>query len=148
MSKKKGGIAAGTIGVVAVGIAMLLSKCSGFGLGDGDGNGDKGSSNESGNSSSVTDTMNSDSSESTDEIKVTEVVDVTTEIAEREEICVQSNDYIYKNKKTNLEDIIADLKNIADCEVYIIQDKASYDAIENLKLKLEENNIEYIFDAE
>lgn len=134
MSKKKK-VVGGSILALIVLCAALLSKCSGFGLGIGVGNGDASSNDGNG----VTET------EENDLIKTT--VNAYTEVVkEKEEIRIKGNDYIYKNNTIELIELIDTLSEIDDCEVIIIKDKASYDAVEKLKSSLNDKQILFTID--
>lgn len=134
MSKKKK-VVGGSILALIVLCAALLSKCSGFGLGIGVGNGDASSNDGNG----VTETEENDS------IKTT--VNAYTEVVkEKEEIRIKGNDYIYKNNTIELIELIDTLSEIDDCEVIIIKDKASYDAVEKLKSSLNDKQILFTID--
>ncbi len=135
MSKKKKVVGGSVLALIVLG-AALLSKCSGFGLGIGVGNGD--ASSDDGNG--VLETEENVSIKTTDSIIINVNVD-TKVVKEKEEIRIKGNDYIYKNNTIELIELIDTISEIDDCEVIIIQDKASYDAVEELKSSLNDKQI-------
>ena len=135
MSKKKKVVGGSVLALIVLG-AALLSKCSGFGLGIGVGNGD--ASSDDGNG--VLETEENVSIKTTDSIIINVNVD-TKVVKAKEEIRIKGNDYIYKNNTIELIELIDTISEIDDCEVIIIQDKASYDAVEELKSSLNDKQI-------